>query len=531
LRSEDAISNLTLAISKAQAALRLYEESLEDMRRVQQRLSSQEITEELIMREEPETSKLYTNLITDLSGDGSIGSVISHSSQQIASVEEGIRKLRRHYETLQDEIIGWKTTKRLAKMSIDYFDRSTEKLETQIGSAKFILSPISAIPAEVCAVMFKYCLNQEMVDYIEDPGHLPLRSLPLVLSSVCQKWSNIVRNDLGLWKVVKIQPNQYNSSQLKGLLEEVLRRGQISFIFFTNLSHSALPILGNSIKGKEILPEGNNYTTHLFINEISQSVWAKTTLHPFRNAITIRIKISSGRLSSHLDFNAFPMVQSLDLECSGRCLGRVRNLTKLHYLTILNLRLRGMPNLHLNHFFKSDLEELRIRYSGGNGFMQEASLVSFPKLRLLGITYPSTTLVGSISVPNLEEIEIYKPNLEPVSFQKKSTLTNIFREVQRIKILDWNEGYIFREKEELVLMDAGNMFVKLAGNMDNLKSVLFSGCDLTDTELVSFFRERSRDTTKMLPSFECLTFSDCKGLTRAECEELQTLVPRLSVYV
>jgi hypothetical protein len=484
------------------------------------------------MREESETSKLYANLVADLRGDRSIGAVIS--PQQITSVEEVIKKLRWHYTTLQDELQGWRNTKRLATMSIDCFQRSTERLETQIASAKVILSPISVIPEEVWIKVFGYCLDQEMRDYIKKPGHLPLRSLPLVLSSVCQRWRNIIHWDLGIWNVVNIPLNRYLFFRSKEFLQDMLRRGQNSFTFFTNLSLSPVSHETDSPGGDGILPQNVTYTTYLFINDFSSSTWAKASHHPFRNATTIKLNFYSDEAPNSIDVDVFPMVQCLDLECSGNGLIHIRNLAELRSLEVLNLRLREMPNPPLSHFIKSNLEELRIRYSGENKFTREARRKLTPNLRLLGVTYPFNTLIESISVPNLEEIEIYGPDEELVSFEEELAIIDIFKKVQRIKIIDWNRAYTFIGKGGRVLdgsMNVGSMFVKLAGKMNNLKSVLFSSCNITGSELVTLFRERSEDTTKTLPQFERLTFSDCKGITRAECEELQTLVPRLSVYV
>ncbi|PVF94446.1 hypothetical protein CPB86DRAFT_44590 [Serendipita vermifera] len=48
--------------------------------------------------------------------------------------------------------------------------------------------------------------------------------------------------------------------------------------------------------------------------------------------------------------------------------------------------------------------------------------------------------------------------------------------------------------------------------------------------LIRFFENRSQDNKQTFPFLESVAISDCQGITRADCEQLRTLVPRVIVY-
>jgi hypothetical protein len=537
-RSEDAISNLGVVTPKAYAALRLYEENLEDARKVQKRLQYPEIIEDMKVRGEPETSDWLNSLMSDLNQGASIGSGIA--KQQIVNLEESIKKLRHHCNKLDDELVGWKFTQDLAKRSIDRFTILLEQLEADISWARATFSPVLKIPKEVWTKIFLFCFREEFIDYINEPGNQPFHHLYRRFSAVCRSWRNIVCSEPLMHRVVGISPYAYVSDQAREYLRESLKRGQESFGFVSNFSEpEPEPSLkdSSSQNDKEILPHAANYDVYLIIKDWSYNLSTKLYGYPFRQpqGLTIHLPLKEGALFGRISLQSFQEVERLKLICPASCITRFWGFDALHSLNNLNIQLHNLPNFSLQSILKPGLKELCIRHSKSSFLCKQETVVPLPSLKLLGVTYPSTTLIESIDVPNLEKLELYGPNYKYVNFENGAVNTSILQKVQKIEMADWHKPPVNDAAQEdrgsHKSNDVISVFVRFAGNMTKLQSAEFFRCHIDGSELVTLFRERSEKTTGILPHFEMLVLSNCRGITRSECEELQDLVSRVVVYV
>jgi hypothetical protein len=82
-----------------------------------------------------------------------------------------------------------------------------------------------------------------------------------------------------------------------------------------------------------------------------------------------------------------------------------------------------------------------------------------------------------------------------------------------------------------IMHDAASIVARLVNDTRALQSVSFQSCNLNGSLLLKVFKERTGNSPSVLPRLETITVSECGGITRADCEMMQSLVPRVIVHV
>jgi hypothetical protein len=414
--------------------------------------------------------------------------------------------------------------------------------------SEVVIRPILKIPREIWAEIFRYCVDAELKDYTRKLRFLPFRSVPMVLSAVCQFWRDVVHSEPGLWNTVNVTPSECVSNGAQEILCKHLQRNKGTITFVSSLCQT-VPYAGNSEScysdhhfsclrcSRVIKTQGDNYVVHLIIKNDSFIYVEKAQNLPFREPKLLKIDIKSeGVLIGRAGiYSAFSTVQNLDLTYLGAHLNQLRALaTSFPSLRILSLQLHDIGDFDLTSLLSVRLEEIYIRDNGNNDAGRLDKPLQLPNLRVLGVTHPARMLLESIRAPHIEELQLYGSIYPLAFFGYDQTARSLFQKVQRIVMKDWDRscGSILAANNYLsrIPQDAGTVFVRRARDFSSLRSASFSNCYLDGSVLVELFKRRLEETDSVFSHFDTLAFSSCSGITRTECEVLANLVPRLKIY-
>ncbi|PVF94448.1 hypothetical protein CPB86DRAFT_713281 [Serendipita vermifera] len=260
-----------------------------------------------------------------------------------------------------------------------------------------------------------------------------------------------------------------------------------------------------------------------------------TSNFPLRSTEDLRIHIQTSKSSNCLNeiLRNFPEVKALKIGCLGVHLALLQDLglicPSLNSLTVLT---KNMPDFDLSPLLTGTLTELVIYQRGNPVDRKLSSLIRLPKLKKLGVTYPSSEFLECLELPRLEFITLYGPHSHCAHPNYGPTAIKTFENISRLQL----RGFAKRSQSTTLddtshtSYNATPVFTKLAVHMSKLQSASFLFGDLDGVGLVKLLDSAERGDG-ILPLLKIIAISECKGITRADCEKLQTLVSQVIVYV
>jgi hypothetical protein len=201
-----------------------------------------------------------------------------------------------------------------------------------------------------------------------------------------------------------------------------------------------------------------------------------------------------------------------------------RPLNELGNLKYLWMDLTTFDNPDLGELLNPSLEELCISHHGLSHFSMRSS-PQLPNLRVLRITPYELRLFEGASLPALQKAILNPPAAapSPSKFDKSiQQLTSIFRPVEEIELRNWS----WKESP----WTATHLVEKLLPNLPSLIDIKFIQCFIDGEDLIKILSKQQAGRPKI-----SITFDQCNGITRVDCEALFNpdtgLVVSLSVYV
>ncbi|PVF91490.1 hypothetical protein CPB86DRAFT_878494 [Serendipita vermifera] len=136
-------------------------------------------------------------------------------------------------------------------------------------------------------------------------------------------------------------------------------------------------------------------------------------------------------------------------------------------------------------------------------------------LQVLEIPYPSADFLECLELPRLEVISL------------------AFQSISKVQLHGFKRPSLSTAPEDTsyISHNGASVFTKLARHMTQLQSASFLLSNLDAAELIKGFEDHLTKEPRILPLLKTIALFECKGITRADCEKLQTLVSRVIVYV
>jgi hypothetical protein len=491
------------------------------------------------MKEEKGTIDMYSRLREDI--DSSISRGSAAIADQITLFEKEKERLIYHLDSLEDELSGWKFTGDLAKQTLSHLHETKSLFSSDLLAAQTAISPVRKIPKEIWGRIFRMCVEHEFDDYVKRQSTTPFRCVPLALSRVCQTWRNLVLSDPSLWKIVTAHPSPYITEKGANIITYLLERVGRELEFVLNLSQSShwdidkrLPSHHSINRGlqpnEHTLPRGLDYTVYLVMNSDTPEAIRRIAFLPFPMPRSVKVHVNSKEsLGGLYDlFGYFRSIQKLELTCSGPHLTFVGDVSRtIPSLHVLNLYMEDMPDFDAIAVLNPDLVELRIRHNGKKAINIPGIPLVFPKLKLLGVNYPSSSFLETVTFPILQQLELYDSDDTLKQINYREVTVKSLANVHRVVMEGWKKTVT---KKRLIgdhpspLYDAVSIFSNLARFITKLDSVHFSNCNLTGRPLIDMCKSQLEDHGGTAHYVKSITLSGCRLITYAECEELKSLV-------
>ncbi|PVF99155.1 hypothetical protein CPB86DRAFT_872790 [Serendipita vermifera] len=393
------------------------------------------------------------------------------------------------------------------------------------------------VPREIWAQIFRLVLDQELNDYTKRLQFFPFRSVPMVLAAVCGFWRGVVHTESQIWNVVNITPSNYLSGGTVEILHNHIRRSRGTLTFVTSFCEAVPRNRINNLSPDQNsklswvmnnVIEERSYFVHLVIKKGSQLYRKKAKALPFREPKMLKINILSAGLFDGLEgiYSTFSTVDNLDLTYLGNQPNQLRRLTvNFPSLRVLSLHLRDIGEFEFTAMSNSDLEELYVHYNGSGA--AKDLYFRLPKLKILGTTHPSYSLLENLDAPHLHEVHLYGSHYHSPNVGYRPNAIQLIESTRRLVMKDW-----FRANEPLWASpkDAGSIFASVVTKMPKLQSASFVNCHVDGSAIVRLLKGHSANNDSAVPHLETLEFAGCNGITRAECEELKGLVSTIVIY-
>ncbi|PVF99156.1 hypothetical protein CPB86DRAFT_314289 [Serendipita vermifera] len=537
------------------------------MRVMLTRLRTIEITEQ----PEAQVDEIASSSDNALSGD--IDRVAVKSLDLLMTESEALEKhtqwLQERYSELEAQSKSWSKEHDLAQKEVADSEAMVEKITTELNPLKGMWSPIWKVPTEIWKDIFEALLVSNSSHYVgRVRNHNPFRTISLMgPAAVCRLWRDIIIGEPGLWTAIYIHPSRYIPKNTHEVLSTIVERGREPLKFVTNLSRS-IPDSWNEVQeSRSPSPQSNtdqpqspgDITAHIspdsnlqknevrisgsyqacLILDDSEICVKNASLLPYREADELEVYLTAYGKCHGLPeiLRGFSGIRELFLSCSGFQVELLQDLrTILPSLSVLILELGTITDFDFEPLINLNLTDLRIYHNGATGIPRLRNRpLRLASLETLGISYPSYSFLGSLETPNLETIRLRGPGRSRPYTDYGPSGKAILQTIKHLRLICWDE----LERDMAAKRDDGTreahdvaaVFARLTTDLHALQTVSFINCDLRGSILIEALTSRLQSTEPILPKLETVTISKCKFITRAECEEIQTLIPRLVVYV
>ncbi|PVF93703.1 hypothetical protein CPB86DRAFT_818595 [Serendipita vermifera] len=468
---------------------------------------------------------------------------LSRTNKELDIVKAEISDISGHLDHLEEEMIGWKFARDLAKHSIQHLKPSIDTLREGLDSAKESLSAKKRVPKEIWVMIFKLCLTEELEEYVGRPNP-PSHISPLVISHVCRSWRSVAFENRKLWEVIPTFPKRPLSLWHCGPLQRDLASPETRLTFMLHLSTSrslrnipqywdSQPSFGWRLSARKI-----THTLHIITHGDIYEHQLTDSCIPLKQIDTIKLNAHEiGKKSQIWSlFEGFTQIHSLEVEDRGsKLLPRLDGLGfMLPSVKYLHLKLDDMPSIDLTGRLKSDLVELRIQHNGRFAINRLPKPLRIPTLKTLGVVYPEIAFLESLDVPRLEKLELYGSETITRDPGDALLLRKVLGRIHHISFHHWKAREIpLHDGEDnfiasLVVCPAVVLKVMVAVTTA-LVSIKFIDCTMAGKPLLDIFKSGSeKDANLSLAHLQRIDFIGCSGVTRADFEELKDLFPNLS---
>ncbi|PVF94445.1 hypothetical protein CPB86DRAFT_833289 [Serendipita vermifera] len=573
LRSQKMITHLKSKISSLENNIWDQKINVEDTRRALERfrMPGRKVSQQM----KPQT-KPVANLMSDSSANKVITNddrVTKTMSLEISTLEEHIRKLQDRRSEFEIQSQTWIQEQNLAAEEITKAEAILGQISSEIqylkSRLKGLKSPIWRVPRELWINIFQFRLDVDLSEYEYDAclaHQMPFTGFLEAAAAVCQLWRDTILRTSSL-NILYIYPSKFVPINVQERLLNCIRDNRGPFKCMSNLSWE-IPPSWNEDTIEYISSETNEgysfsipqntylrsneiqfpglYEVHLVVQDDASFFSNNIFNLPLRATKSLRLCIQSR--SSYRRINEilllFPAVNRLYLKGSEEGPLHLRNLASicpsLRTLTFINMA----PNGSLVTLLNKNLVELRIyhdrtgevyRLSRLSRLSRVSSPIRLPMLEILGITYPSTHFLEKLELPKLKTIRIKGPPVPSAHPVYGPAAVAIFQRVSKIYFLPFSAAPVstmdVNANHTEVVCDAATAFVKLAGLLHRVQSISFLSTEIESARLIKFLENRLQKHTGDLPFLKRITISGCQGITRADCEELQTLVSQVIVHV
>ncbi|PVF93702.1 hypothetical protein CPB86DRAFT_829143 [Serendipita vermifera] len=544
---EKAVLNLNRAIRQLKALIDSHRENFASLQSIQQRFQANGWTQRLEMQDQPETAGQYEALTTH------IARVLAKSSpvidDQITVAESDIKELSNSLNQLEDELVGWKFVRDLAKDRVTHLTTSIDLLKPGLKSAKQSLSPIYRTYREIWILVFEEYLTIRLEEYLEQPDTLPFRPPTHVLSSVCTTWRNIVLTQPSLWTVITIDPSNWLSRSEHGLLCLSLLKAGERFTFICNLSQRLewfqnvyqLEHYGphddnigreyrhGEVVNSAVVPPEKSWTTQLVINQNHNSYAQRTASVPFRSREHLKLTFQSGGDQGHVQeiLSHFRRLNRFEFSDKGSRIVSLGTVAEsLASLTHLRITIEDMPAIDMTNILNPGLVELRITHNGQNLSTRLPSILGLSQLKILGITYPDVALLESLDAPALRDLELHGSTSQRPECVLEASARDILSRISNLSFHDWKVKPV-----DGMQISPGGVFKQLAASMPSLRTVKFMNCQLNGGTLVELFKSRLTSDSPVIAQLEGISFTGCSIITRTEYEIISEAFPSIKFFL
>ncbi|KAG8813207.1 hypothetical protein FRC18_002623 [Serendipita sp. 400] len=490
-----------------------------------------EITQALaIAREFQEARDLYIAVSAILSGDPTVANSSSYTALRQLSIEEAKRR-----DGLSIQINATEQELEARQLALQISQESMQSRHELLVTLKRGLSRIMSeryrlktLPAECWAQIFQHRVFSDVDDYLEGS----MTSLPhtaLTLSHVCPSWMSLVRNTSNLWRDLKAYP------------ETDWTRGRIE-LFNHYLSHSKESLLEIYVEMRSEPRDGCLYpflirTLNIpcaynihFMRRPMEAIALKGPL-PFRTPKSTSVhNFASDRMRS------YELKSLLDTWLLDTCLVSRINIHGPYDCVIhLGPFPQGLTHLTLDPperissvrlatYFKS-IVELRLKNDEFTVHPDPTGEITLPSLKVLGILLTHQQITRLLRLPALQTM-IFYPTSRSLHLSEDSldAFASLTSRAKKFHFSGWPKwSYNFPSNS------AAAFAIEMCKRSTQFTSIEFSNgfvdgsflCEHRDS-LISGRKDSGRVV-------EDIHFTDCTGVTRADCEQLSKVVGRIRV--
>ncbi|KAG8816891.1 hypothetical protein FRC18_000774 [Serendipita sp. 400] len=484
-----------------------------------------EITQALaIAREFQEARDLYIAVSAIVSGDPTVTNSSSYTALRQLSIEEVKRR-----DGLSIQINATEQELEARQLALQISQESMQSRHELLVTLKRGLSRIMSeryrlktLPAECWAQIFQHRVFSDVDDYLEGS----MTSLPhtaLTLSHVCPSWMSLVRNTSNLWRDLKAYPQTDWTRRRIELFNHYLSHSKESLLeIYVELRSEPRDGRFNPFL-IQILDISCAYNIHF----ITRSTVAMTPndFFPFRTPKSISVhNFASGRLGAY-------EVRKLLAACSS---SRI-NIHGPYHCVHADSIPRGLTHLTLDPperissaglatYFKS-IVELRLKNDEFTVHPDPTGEITLPSLKVLGILLTHQQITRLLRLPALQTM-IFYPTSRSLHLSEDSldAFASLTSRAKKFHFSGWPKwSYNFPSNS------AAAFAIEMCKRSTQFTSIEFSHgfvdgsflCEHRDS-LINGRKESGRVV-------EDIHFTNCTGVTRADCEQLSKVVGRIKV--
>jgi hypothetical protein len=545
-------NTLKPAILRVEAAIGIHKNVLEDLYGALEKLNSLIKYERTASAIEPIRNASQAELMSEISHN--MLTDIKGIKDRIGAIEEHIRVARHHLDDLVAQSRALDQQSDVVKVKISDAKTTIENTSPDVHILKGMLSPLWKIPLEIWIEIFRYHLDTDMASFLHGKYTRDFPLVPLATpSTVCRHWREIICSEPSFWSTIYLCPSRYIPKEAHQILCDRLQKGREPLLIVSNLfqhvPYSWDVLLSNpserqlndqSPRNSNLVP--NNVTIDrlyhvcLVLNDDGNLASARShSMLPVGRANTLKVYIQTSMSWAVFPtiLEGFRTIEKLDVCAREGTILSLNNLaTILPSLRILRLDLRRMTNLDWASAINTNLIELHIYYDGNKQIRRLKRGLRLPRLKQLGVTYPSFDFLDSLEAPKLELLQLRGWQYNPSSAGYYPTVPTVFQSIAKIQLHSFHSTFSSRIVDSVKIMhNAASIFARLVSDMHALQSASFQSCNLDGPLLLNALKKRTGNTDSVLPHLETIIISECGGITRADCEVMQGLVPRVIVHV
>ncbi|KAG8831655.1 hypothetical protein FRC17_002799 [Serendipita sp. 399] len=341
-----------------------------------------------------------------------------------------------------------------------------------------------------------------------------------------------------LWCHIAVHPCQHSSPNKFELLKFSLEMAKRQKVLISNLSQSLLwnEQYEYDHNGTYVRPIAVNTATISGAYDVvvvtgidNSSRMSRITLLPFQSPEKLTLVNRPGSRYGNL-FTYVPQyasVKSLEvIDPTPYSFDTLQISSRFPNLTQLSLEAKIFTYQFSSQSFPTTLKSLRIQHSGQNSLPAISGVTNLPKLTILDVTPPATSLFQTINAPSLHQLLLQGPS--KTATVTPTLPTNPRIRLRNVKYLEFHNWLDPSHISGVVSCDAVATLREWILQMPNVTKLKFVDSHVDGASLIDVVKSWNSGGT---PKVGEITIDHCTGITRRECEDLMTLVDKVEVFV